>query len=234
MSTGDISAIAADKERIYANRGNRRLLALHRGAWGRVLDVGCGAGDNAAIIRQEFEPSSIDGITHSDAEADIAGAHLDRCWVFDIERELPAEFAEHRFDTMLFSHVLEHLREPADVLARFAERLAPGGSILIAVPNIVVWRQRLKVLRGSFDYEPVGLMDETHLRFITFRTAERVLLARAKDLTVTDKAVEGSVPLWWLRRHILPVAWSASVDRWGERRWPTVAGGRIVIRAIKP
>lgn len=220
-------------ERIYANRGNGPLLTLHRGAWGRLLDVGCGAGDNAAIVRREFNPSSIDGITQSSAEAEIAGVYLDRSWVFDIERDFPPEFAGRMFDTMIFSHVLEHMREPADVLARFARHLAPGGAVLIAVPNIVVWRQRLRFLRGSFDYEPMGLMDETHLRFITFRTAERVLLSQSPELEIIEKSVEGSVPLWILRRHVFPASWSAAIDRWGERQWPNLFGGQILIKARK-
>ena len=223
----------AEPDRIYRNNGNLPLLALMTGAHRRVLDVGCGAGDNAVLIRREHPGCTVEGITYAHAEAAIAGAHVDRCWVFDIERDFPAEFADRTFDTMIFSHVLEHMREPADVLARFTRQLAPGGVVLIAVPNIVVWRQRLKFLRGSFDYEPVGLMDETHLRFITYRTAESVLLSRSPDLTVVDKAVQGSVPLWVLRRHILPKSWSAAIDGWGERRWPNLFGGQILIKAQK-
>ncbi|WP_018700268.1 class I SAM-dependent methyltransferase [Amorphus coralli] len=221
--------------RVYANQGNPRLLALNgNGDWGRVLDVGCGAGDNATSLRREFSPVSVEGITHSKAEAQIAAEHLDRCWTFDIERAFPAEFAAKRFDTMLFSHVLEHLREPADVLSRFADLLEPGGMILIAVPNIVVWRQRIRFLFGGFDYEPVGLMDETHLRFMTFRTVEAVLLSAAPDLRVIDKGVQGSVPLWWLRRHVLPSGWSQAIDRWGERHYPNLFGGQILLKVLKP
>lgn len=217
--------------RVYQNKGNAPLLAMMTDGHQRVLDVGCGAGDNAMIIRRDNPGCMVEGITYSRTEADIAGRHMERCWGFDIERDFPAEFADRSFDTMLFSHVLEHMREPADVLARFVRLLAPGGAVLIAVPNIVVWRQRLKFLRGSFDYEPMGLMDETHLRFITYRTAESVLLSRSPDLRVIEKSVEGSVPLWVLRRHVFPTSWSAAIDRWGERRWPNLFGGQILIKA---
>tara|TARA_R110002020_G_scaffold134518_19_gene300196 strand:- start:373 stop:1080 length:708 start_codon:yes stop_codon:yes gene_type:complete len=222
-----------DPDRIYRNKGNARLLALMGDSHRRVLDVGCGAGDNAMIIRRDHAGCSVEGITHSETEARIAGLHMDRCWVFDIERDFPPEFAGRMFDTMIFSHVLEHMREPADVLARFARHLAPGGIVLIAVPNIVVWRQRLRFLRGSFDYEPMGLMDETHLRFITFRTVESVLLSQSPELEIIEKSVEGSVPLWILRRHVFPASWSAAIDRWGERHWPNLFGGQILIKARK-
>jgi 2-polyprenyl-3-methyl-5-hydroxy-6-metoxy-1,4-benzoquinol methylase len=220
-------------DRVYQNKGNAPLLAMMTGKPLRVLDVGCGAGDNAMIIRRDNPGCTVEGITYSHTEAEIAGHHMERCWVFDIERDFPAEFADREFDMMIFSHVLEHMREPADVLARFTKHLAPGGIVLIAVPNIVVWRQRIRFLRGSFDYEPVGLMDETHLRFITYRTAESVLLSRSPDLAIVEKSVQGSVPLWFLRRHVLPKSWSAAIDHWGERQWPNLFGGQILIKAQK-
>lgn len=41
-------------ERVYANAGNPPVLALLEGAVQRVLDVGCGAGDNAALIKRRY------------------------------------------------------------------------------------------------------------------------------------------------------------------------------------
>ena len=42
---------------------------------------------------------------------------------------------EQRFDVIEMGFVLEHVQDPARVLRRFAEFLAPGGRIMIAVPN---------------------------------------------------------------------------------------------------
>lgn len=42
----------ARAERVYANAGNPPVLALLEGVVQRVLDVGCGAGDNAAFLEQ--------------------------------------------------------------------------------------------------------------------------------------------------------------------------------------
>jgi 2-polyprenyl-3-methyl-5-hydroxy-6-metoxy-1,4-benzoquinol methylase len=199
----------------------------------RVLDIGCGAGDNAALLRTRCRESQVFGITHATAEAELARRFMDRCWVIDIEGELPAELEAQTFDALIFSHVLEHLRNPATVLARFSRLLSRGGVVLIAVPNVLSWRQRIQFLFGHFEYESTGVLDDTHLRFFTYFTADQYLLAQSPDLELQFKGVTGSVPLWWLRRHVLPRRWTEWFDQWGCRHWPNLFGGQILIKAIK-
>ncbi len=44
-------------------------------------------------------------------------------------------------------------------------RLAPGGSILVSVPNVTHGAVRLELLSGKFRYRDSGLLDRGHLRF---------------------------------------------------------------------
>jgi 2-polyprenyl-3-methyl-5-hydroxy-6-metoxy-1,4-benzoquinol methylase len=223
----------ARDERIYSNAGNSALLDLLDGPVVRVLDVGCGAGDNTILLKQRYPSVSISGVTVSTSEAAAARPHLDACWVFDIEQVFPPDLQAARFDTLVFSHVLEHLRNPAEVLSRFVKLLDSGGTVLIAVPNVLQWRQRIKFLLGKFEYECAGVMDDTHLRFFTYYTAAHYLLAECPELTITHQSAPGSIPLWWLRRSVLPAAWSDAVDRLGSRHWPNLFGGQVLIKATK-
>ena len=219
--------------RVYSNAGNRALLDLLAPGARRVLDVGCGAGDNAALLRAREPACEVHGITHSQAEAELAAPHLSRCWVFDVEQQWPRELEQERFDALLFSHVLEHLREPSRVLARFCHLLQPGGCALIAVPNVLSWRQRLSFLAGRFEYAESGVLDATHLRFFTYFTADAFLLADAPALVLDAKRVTGSVPLWLLRRHLLPAGLSAAIDGLGCRLRPNLFGAEILLKASK-
>lgn len=221
------------QDRVYSNRGNPPLIDLLGGERHRVLDIGCGAGDNAALLRERYPGCRVHGVTHAAREAELASRYMERCWVFDIEDSLPADLPEQRFDALIFSHVLEHLRQPAVVLSRFVELLDSGGVVLIAVPNILSWRQRVQFLRGRFEYQSSGALDDTHLRFFTYFTAARYLLAHAPALELQSQSATGSVPLWLLRRHIIPAEWSQAVDDLGCRLWPNLFGGQILLKAIK-
>jgi 2-polyprenyl-3-methyl-5-hydroxy-6-metoxy-1,4-benzoquinol methylase len=220
-------------ERVYSNKGNAPLIDLLDMNYSRLLDVGCGAGDNAILIKSRNPSCEIYGITRSTPEATIAEEYMKKCWVTDIEIEFPEDIAGQSFDVLVFSHVLEHLRDPAAVLARFSNLLRKGGQVLIAVPNVLSWRVRLQFLGGDFEYRSEGVLDDTHLHFFTYRTADRYLLAKSPDLDLTDKTVTGNVPLWWFRKHVLTAESKARLDRWGCRRWPNLFGNQVLLRAVK-
>ena len=220
------------QNRIYKNHGNAPLLALLDNEPRKVLDVGCGAGDNAGLIKAKYPGCEIHGVTHSAAEAEIAKLWMTSCWVFDIEKEIPAELSAMRFDAVIFSHVLEHLRDPAAILNKFAHVVLRGGCVTIAVPNTLSWAMRWQFLRGNFEYRSDGVLDDTHLRFFTFMTADRYLLAKTPQLKLVSKSVTGSVPLWWLRRYLLPKSWSTCIDGLGCRIWPNLFGDQVLIKAV--
>src|SRR5690242_5478256 len=94
-------------ERVYVNDGNQPLIDLLSPKYRRILDVGCGAGDNAILIKAKNPECEIYGITHSVAEAELARKVMAGCWVFDIEGRFPEEIGTSKFDVLIFSHVLE-------------------------------------------------------------------------------------------------------------------------------
>ena len=115
------------RERVYSNQGNMPLITLLSGSYERILDIGCGAGDNARLIKSINSKCDLFGITHSESEAAFAQAHMAKCWVVDIETKFPDELAGQTFDAIIFSHVLEHLRDPVEVLNRASKMLHVGG-----------------------------------------------------------------------------------------------------------
>ena len=73
------------------------------------------------------------------------------------------------------SHVLEHLRDPLAQLRTLLTRVKPGASVVISLPNVANWTVRLSILAGRFTYRDRGLLDRTHLRFFTLRTARALI-----------------------------------------------------------
>ncbi|HEY2570321.1 MAG TPA: methyltransferase domain-containing protein, partial [Solirubrobacteraceae bacterium] len=50
------------------------------------------------------------------------------------------------YDRVLMVETIEHLRAPWSVLERAAERVAPGGRIVISTPNLATLRHRVELL----------------------------------------------------------------------------------------
>jgi 2-polyprenyl-3-methyl-5-hydroxy-6-metoxy-1,4-benzoquinol methylase len=91
------------------------------------------------------------------------------------QTSIAAALDGQNFDIILFADVLENTPDPLSVLLFYRRFLKPGGKIVVSLPNIACWDRRLALLFGHFDYMDSGIMDRTHLRFFTFRTAQALL-----------------------------------------------------------
>ncbi len=76
------------------------------------------------------------------------------------------------FDVIVLADVLEHLVDPLLVLIRLRDHLKTGGEIIVSLPNVSCYNMRLGLLLGQFNYRDYGVLDSTHLRFFTKRTAK--------------------------------------------------------------
>ena len=79
------------------------------------------------------------------------------------------------FDRVLLLDVLEHLRNPDQILRQSHEVLKRDGWLIVSLPNIANIYVRLMLLFGRFDYAERGLLDRTHVRFFTRKTARQLL-----------------------------------------------------------
>lgn len=142
-----------------------------------VLDVGCSTGILGALYRRINPRARLLGIDQDPAAAEIARQRLDEVAVVDVEDE-PLPFTLDRpIDCIIYGDVLEHLRDPWAVLRRHAEALSDDGTMLICVPNVENWGFVDRLLRGTWKYEPTGLLDETHLRWFSLETMREGLQA---------------------------------------------------------
>jgi len=138
-----------------------------------VLDVGCGSGVHGAELNR-IHGHRVVGVDLSETSIAKAKLRLAEAYVADVTSpELYPFFGAQRFDIVVFSDILEHLYDPADVLTRHLQLLAPGGRILISLPNVAIWNVRLALLLGRFEYQDTGTLDRTHIRFFTRRTFQR-------------------------------------------------------------
>lgn len=213
------------RDRVYDNTGNAPLLALAPAAPGRALDCGCGAGANARLLSgQGWE---VTGITLSQVERELAARHCTRVLLADLEQALPEEVGRG-YDLIVLSHVLEHLRHPERLLETVKRLLDPKGTILVALPNALFYPIRLRVLVGRCDYEPEGILDQTHLRFYSF--ASGAALLERSGFRILDARASGGFPLWRIRS-LLPSGAAARIDAAACSWRPGLFGCQLLYRA---
>lgn len=141
-----------------------------------ILDVGCGEGALAAGYRLINPNARLLGLETDPAAAAIAREHMDEVAVLDIDTDpLPFDLP-HGIDCIVYSDTLQHLKDPFAVLRRHVEALNPDGIVLLCVPNVEHWSFTERLLRGTWTYEPSGLLDRTHLRWFTLDTMRQGLL----------------------------------------------------------
>lgn len=140
-----------------------------------MLDVGCAHGALGVHYLRRNPNCRFLGIEADPEAAARASTRLSEVFVGDVEATpMPFEVPEG-IDCIIYGDVLEHLVDPWSVLKAHANFLSPTGVMLVCVPNVEHWSLVARLLSGTFDYEDVGLLDRTHLRWFTPRTMARAL-----------------------------------------------------------
>jgi len=165
---------------------------------GRILDVGCSAAFFLSVAKERgWQPQ---------------GAEIAR-WAADFSRnELgidvfngplqDAQLSGDHFDVVFSSHVMEHIRQPLDLLTEMARVLRPGGAHVTVVPTQFAspsWR-----LAGRFIGDPPPI----HASFYTRKTYAEFL----KRVGLRVESIRYNVELTRLRELLLSE--EESLKRW--------------------
>ncbi len=151
----------------------------------QVLDVGCASG---YLCRELLKQDClVTGIEINPKAAKVAEKYCRRVIIGDIENQTTMEkLRGEKFDVLILADVLEHLKDPENVLKGIVKFLSNNGEIIISVPNIAFLTNRLLLLLGRFDYTEWGIMDRTHLRFFTKRSVMELIEACGLRLEKSD------------------------------------------------
>lgn len=142
----------------------------------KILDLGCGQGMLGDTLKKNFR-SVVHGVDFSAEAIRMAQKNIDRAWYMDLETdEWPSEIINAKYDVLILSEVLEHLFYPEKLLEKIKLITGPETDVIITVPNLLFWKNRLKIFFGKFEYAKEGLMDRGHIHFFTWNSLQKMLI----------------------------------------------------------
>lgn len=125
-----------------------------------VLELGCADGPISKHLPKHFEEIVIvDGAqryieTVRELLGDRAECHVGLFEEVEIDRT---------FDTILAVRILEHVTDPQSILQRIVRWLAPGGVVIISVPNAQSLHRQVGVQMGILDHvQSLSTMDRLY------------------------------------------------------------------------
>ena len=120
--------------------------------YANVLELGCGYGEMSQILKQ-CKSARVIGI-ESDANAAHNAENIcDYVFIEDLDCSHSLDVLQfEKFDTITLIDVLEHLRDPIDVLRRLKPLLLDEGRLILSIPNVAHVSRRLELLCGTFNY----------------------------------------------------------------------------------
>ncbi|MCG3168507.1 MAG: Ubiquinone biosynthesis O-methyltransferase [Pseudomonadales bacterium] len=200
----------------------------------RVLDLGCGEGRHAiaAWLKTRAHCVGVDlslrDVGAAAAKADgfrsTLPADPDRSVGFGCADALALPFADHCFDVVICSEVLEHIGPYRAVLAEIRRVLKPGGLLVASVPRY--WPERVCwALSDAYHANEGG-----HIRIFRACELKRDIETLGFRRYHRHFAHALHVPFWWLKcllwerqEQSRAIAWYHRLLVWDlmERPWPT-------------
>jgi len=135
----------------------------------KVLEIGCGTGATLGYLKELGLAQEVHGLEW--VQSDEADTRVDQ-WYRGDALTVVQKLEDGAYDVILCLDFLEHLGDPWIFLKSARRKLSSSGCLIASIPNF----RRVKVLwnlavRGRFDYTEEGIMDRTHLRFFTKKSA---------------------------------------------------------------
>jgi SAM-dependent methyltransferase len=169
---------------------------IERVTGGRLLEVGCGNGGMTALLAPRVERLvALDVSTPS--LSSVAALGLGN--VETVEALVEHFEPSGKFDWIVMSEVLEHLRRPQAVISRCLGWLTPGGSLLVTTPN------------GHWE-------SNEHLQEFNFQKFARTLVSEGAESAVLSYLKDGQGRRRWLVGQVIVADRPSVQDDFSDRR----------------
>lgn len=116
----------------------------------RLLDIGCGYGGLAALVGEYVGASEVHGIDIDPRVEEESKSKDVDIVVLDAGSD-PLPYPDGHFDVVMTLGMMDYLVSFDGMIREINRILAPGGRVLVTLPNLSSWHNRLSLLMG---YQP--------------------------------------------------------------------------------
>ncbi|MBF0431502.1 MAG: class I SAM-dependent methyltransferase [Fibrobacteria bacterium] len=131
----------------------------------KILDIGCGKGDDLSGIGEALgRKCELHAIEYYDEYRKLCEEKGIQAKEVNIERDV-YPWEDNFFDLVIANQIIEHTKDTFYMISEISRILKPDGSLIIGIPNLAAWHDRLILLLGQ---QPSGMkMLGPHPRGIT-------------------------------------------------------------------
>ena len=147
---------------------NVDVLNFMRPGYRGVVEVGSSSGALARAYRALNPASDYVGIEIDADYAEASKRHCTEVILGNVEK-LPDQTFERLGNAQcwVFADALEHLYDPWQMLRRIRRHARQGVEVVACIPNAQYWGLQACLNSGRFLYQDSGLLDRTHIRWLT-------------------------------------------------------------------
>lgn len=160
----------------YYDGINQPLLANIPPGVKQVLELGCANGRLGEAYKANNPGSIWTGIEYESGCIRNAAVRLDKVVWMDLNTPHTKGLSPGLYDMVVAGDVLEHLVDPGACLAWLYGITTGDAQLRICVPNMSHYSIYEKMLTGDITYDPHGLLDNTHLRWMSYSSIYKLLL----------------------------------------------------------
>lgn len=174
----------------YFDGLNEKLLAAIPRDARNIIEFGCANGRLGEAFKKRVHAARWSGVDINEGALARAAPRLDSTFLLDVERD---EFVDldRNYDCVVFGDLLEHLSDPETFLRKIQSITTSDARLVCCVPNMGHASVIERMLMGDIAYDESGLLDASHIRFLSVASVYKLLLDAGWLPNLVDSYVVG-------------------------------------------
>ena len=141
-----------------------------------VLELGCATGLLGDTFKQAHPGASWTGVDYNPKALSLAAKLIDNIALVDLNHPKPSDLPGSNYDAVVMGDVLEHLANPLDAMKFVHEVSSPDAQAFCCMPIMTNVGIIERMLLGDLSYDEYGLLDTTHIRFMSIASTIKLFL----------------------------------------------------------